>query len=116
MTIRKPRSITLLDSTSTKHHSHSIRRYITTTPKLPNIATVFEPTVYSGVYSVCVLSECMVLTCACTVYASVCGRGRSDGHSGDLVPCANQHSHTTIQYVPHLTVPSSCLGTSIYIQ
>src|SRR5882757_509047 len=43
--MRKPRSITLLDSTYTKHYSHSIKHYITTTPKLPNIATVFEPTV-----------------------------------------------------------------------
>src|SRR6267154_1854838 len=44
--IRKPRLITLLDPTYTKHHSHSIKHYFATTPKLPNIAMVFEPTVY----------------------------------------------------------------------
>src|SRR6267154_4093985 len=48
MIIRKPRLITLLNPTYTKHHSHSVKHYFATTSKLPNIATVFEPTVHSS--------------------------------------------------------------------
>ena len=44
--IRKPRRSTLLHLCNAKCHSYAVKCYITSNPKLPNIATLLEPTVH----------------------------------------------------------------------
>ncbi len=43
--IRKPRRSTLLHLCNAKCHSYAVKCYITSNPKLPNIAMLLEPTV-----------------------------------------------------------------------
>ncbi len=47
-TIGKLRSNTSHDPANPKRDSHTVRHHITNNHKLPNIATVFEPTVSRG--------------------------------------------------------------------
>src|SRR5229473_2404045 len=46
--IRKPRRSTLLYLCNAKCDSYSVKCYITSNPKLPNIATLLEPTIGGG--------------------------------------------------------------------